>query len=426
MSSLLAREEPLLKQLVRSRACKRRDPISAGFGPQIRNTRSFSQPPPRQRDAAPQPATGNLTPPNRIPVSPGSPGTTYTLQFLPYSLVYQASTASSIIPVSLSQPDLRKCGVQPPPDLLGYFSPPALSSRCSSVSPVRCLSPLPSHLSPRNGSCYSSHAGTPARATSPAPSRPTTPTILINSEELYYAGSTEYYKQDFTRGSTFSQKLAAPNLNNQTTRDRVSPSKDDLRQPSIAANWERSLEVERTEGRKYSLTDSVLFPHQENIRDRSPIRDNSSRNCSKNNNNQRRHFRRDSAIESPCCCFNDLCCKVCLVFDKGDSNLTLEQMQTRAIQNIIKQKNLDNSINGTCACNDCRLQPSQIGQNFSPERSVVPAKKKMVKAPESIRYKVGETKRYLLNNFRTFSQGRTCSKITQNSFDFTKCRLHRI
>ena len=180
MSSLLAREEPLLKQLVRSRACKRKDPLSLGFGPQIRNTRSFSQPPPRQRESAPQPHSGTLTPPNKLPGSAGSPGTTYTLQFLPYSLVCQTS---SVIPVSFSQPDLRKCGLHSAQDLTsgfrGFCSPPG-SSRCSSISPVRCISPSGLAMSPRNGSRYSTRPGTPTRACSPSASRPSTPTIMIN------------------------------------------------------------------------------------------------------------------------------------------------------------------------------------------------------------------------------------------------------
>ena len=390
MASLLAREEPLLKQLVRSRACKRRDPIATGFGPQIRNTRSFSQPPPRQRDSAPQPqpAPGTLTPPNRILVSPGSPGTTYTLQFLPYSLVCQASAMSSIIPVSLSQPDLRKCGAQSHPDLLNCLSPAAISSRCSSLSPVRCLSPAQAHMSPRNGSCFSSHAGTPARAVSPGPqSRPTTPTIVINSEELFYAGGSEYYTSDFLRGGAFSQKLAGHGYGHKgiggggwaSPRDGSSPSKDDLGLQLMSANWEKSLEVERTEGRKYSLTDAFLFPHPETvgIRDRSPIRDGNNNNNSNSGQvgqQHRRQSRGENRFSPQCCCFNDLCCKICLVFNKEDSNLTLEQLQNRAIRNIMKQKNA-----GFVGCKP-KSNAAAVGQRCSPEPSLVPAKKKVLES----------------------------------------------
>jgi hypothetical protein len=300
---------------------------------------------------------------------------------------------SSIIPVSLSQPDLRKCGAQPHPDLLGYFSPPAAASRCSSMSPVRCLSPVPPHMSPRNGgSCFSSHAGSPARAASPGPSRPTTPTILINSEELFYAGGSEYYTSDYLRGTAFSQKLAGPNFKINpasgwvSPRDNVSPSRDDPRRGSISANWEKSLEVERPEGRKYSLTDNAAaFPVQE-IRDRSPIRDD-------NNNSRVGQHRRQGAdsnrVSSPCCCFNDLCCKVCLVFSKEDSSLTLEQLQNRAIQNILKQKNSGNSADSGCGCGDCKPKAGPaIFRNYSPERSLIPGKKKAAKSMDALKNKV--------------------------------------
>jgi len=384
MASLLAREEPLLKQLVRSRACKRKDPISSGFGPQVRNTRSFSQPPPRQREPAPQlqPATGMLTPPNKILVSPGSPGTTYTLQFLPYSLVCQASAMSSIIPVSWSQPDLRKCGIQSHLDLLGSLSPAgAMSSRCSSLSPVRCLSPGPAHLSSRNGSRFSSHQGTPSRAVSPGPqSRPSTPTIIINSEELFYAGGSEYYSSDFLRANTFSQKPSGPNLGFKVAtgwaspRDGASPSREELESGSIAANWEKSLEVERSEGRKYSLTDTLLFPHPETavIRDRSPIRDGSS-NINQVGHQHRRHSRGENRYLSECCCFNKLCCKICLVFNKEDSNLTLEQLQNRAIRNIMKQKSFPSNVTGSS-----KQKSGTIEHRGSPDPFFAPAKTKVL------------------------------------------------
>jgi len=408
MSSLLAREEPLLKQLVRSRACKRKDPLSLGFGPQIRNTRSFSQPPPRQRESAPHPHSGTLTPPNKLPASPGSPGTTYTLQFLPYSLVCQTS---SVIPLSFSQPDLRKCGFNPVQDLSsgfrGFCTPPG-SSRCSSISPVRCISPAGLTMSPRNGSCYSTRPGTPTRACSPGASRPSTPTIMINSEELFYAGGPEYFSasRHSPEFSAFSQKPGSSfhkiNTSNWTTtsRDRASPSRDDIRRSSIAA----SLEVERSEARKYSLTDSIVFPRQQTPdRDRSPLRDN--------NNNVgnigQQYFSGQSYdstmsekwVSSPCCCFNDLCCKVCLVFNKEDSSLTLEQLQNRAIENIMRQKKSGSSAASTaaCMCDDCKPRSSQISQNS--ERSVVSAvkTKTVKKSPDSLQKKVGSLSRYRKN-----------------------------
>ena len=379
MSSLLAREEPLLKQLVRSRACKRKDPLSLGFGPQIRNTRSFSQPPPRQRE--PQPSHGTLTPPNQIPVSPGSPGTYYTLQFLPYSLVCQTA---SIIPVSLSQPDLRKCGLNQVNDLglQGFCSPPTGHSRCSSVSPMRCPSPLA--RSPFNGSCYSSRPGTPthARGCSPAGSRPTTPTIFINSQELFHAGNSDLFSSDhppdFSRASALSQKTMLHNFNskqsNSWSRDS-SPCRDDNAK-TISSNWEKCLEVERSHARKYSLTDNIVFPRPE-----TPENQNGGFvNSSDSNNNrsvtdvrpqQANYYYNGRGLSNPCCCFNDLCCKVCLVFSKNDSNLTLEQLQARAIDNIVRQRNLGGS-GQSCGCVECKPRPSSsMSSTYSPDNTVV-------------------------------------------------------
>ncbi len=402
MSSLLAREEPLLKQLVRSRACKRRDPLSVGFGPQIRNTRSFSQPPPRQREPVPQ-QSGTLTPPNKIPVSPGSPGTYYTLQLLPYSLVCQTP---SLIPVSLSQPDLRKCGINA--DLCGSLTGirgfcSQASSRCSSVSPMRCPSPLP--LSPHNGSCYSTRPGTPTNARgacSPVNSRPTTPTIYINSQELFYAGGTDYFSNDhppdylraFHAKTGLNANLTQKCNNNGSTRS----SREDLK---LAANWEQSLEVERFEARKYSLTDNIIFPPRPETTsgevemfsqlDANNNGGSFSRGQSPSRQQQQQN-RPDSWLSSPCCCFNDLCCKVCLVFNKEDSSLTLEQLQSRAIENVLKHRKLEGSIRRkACACSACNPRspcPSPSRQSHSPDNTIVSAKKRMIATPESLQKKV--------------------------------------
>ena len=410
MSSLLAREEPLLKQLVRSRACKRRDPLSVGFGPQIRNTRSFSQPPPRQREPVLQ-QSGTLTPPNKIPVSPGSPGTYYTLQLLPYSLVCQTP---SLIPVSLSQPDLRKCGINS--DLCGSLTGirgfcSQASSRCSSASPMRCPSPLP--LSPHNGSCYSTRPGTPNNARgacSPVTSRPTTPTIFINSQELFYAGGSDYFSTDhppdYLRmfngkaglNANLTQKCTTTNNNNGWTRDPVTQSsREDLK---LASNWEQSLEVERFEARKYSLTDNIIFPPRPETRtgdhemfSQLDANNNNGGGFSRGQSPSRQHQHRpDSWLSSPCCCFNDLCCKVCLVFNKEDSSLTLEQLQSRAIENVLKQRKLDGPIRRkACTCSACNPRspcPSPTRQSYSPDNTIGSAQKRMIVTPESLQKKV--------------------------------------
>lgn len=113
MSSLIAREESLLKQLVRSRATKRDDLLLPGFGLPVRNARSFSQPPPRMKAAVLQPGGGVTPPPGSK--SPGSPNihpVQYTLQWLPYTLVCQPSQHSGLNTISLSQPDLSRCGTR--------------------------------------------------------------------------------------------------------------------------------------------------------------------------------------------------------------------------------------------------------------------------------------------------------------------------
>jgi hypothetical protein len=343
-------------------------------------------------------------------VSPGSPGgTTYTLQFLPYSLVCQA--APSLIHVSLSQPDLRSYGAagQVATDLHGvlggFITPPASMSRCSSLSPTRCLSPA--LQSPRNGSCFSTRPGTPTHACSRSPSRPATPTILINSEELFYAGGAEYYGGDLPRGAAFSRKPASPACKKSGNGNGRSPAAchEAFRRPSMCANWEKSLEVERSEGRKYSLTDEATFPQPEKLRDRSPLRDT-------NNNNSRRRIRPDSSCNdswpaSTCCCFNDLCCKVCLVFNKEDSSLTLEQLQNRAVANIMKQRRPDTSGGSACGCDVCR--PGRMRP--SPDVAVVPAKKAMLKSPDAPKKKANGLSRYQQRESMFFLQKSKLSKI---------------
>ena len=113
MASIMTKEEPLLKQIVKSRALKthrdasaspiRRSTTSKGGNGHVAfaTGRSMSQPP--LRAAHP------------LPVNP----TVYTLQLLPYSLVYpqvNSPAGNSGVPrprisfCSTSQPDLSKLG----------------------------------------------------------------------------------------------------------------------------------------------------------------------------------------------------------------------------------------------------------------------------------------------------------------------------
>ena len=157
MASIMTKEEPLLKQIVKSRALKTHRDASAS---PIRRTtskggnvafagRSMSQPP--LRAAHP------------LAVNP----TVYTLQLLPYSLVYPQmnSPAAAGMPrprisfCSTSQPDLSKLGT-PSQTMTGQIFTPCSTtnvSRCSSpfmaISPSetlsRCDSPVAT-LSPLN------------------------------------------------------------------------------------------------------------------------------------------------------------------------------------------------------------------------------------------------------------------------------------
>ena len=126
----MTKEEPLIKQIVRSRALKTRD----GSASPIRRTpkggvvaRSLSQPPLRvSRSEAALPAV-------------------YTLQILPYSLVYPRvlPTRQRISFVSTSQPDLSKLATPTPSR---FTTPPSTTnvSRCTSPCSTmsRCASPM--------------------------------------------------------------------------------------------------------------------------------------------------------------------------------------------------------------------------------------------------------------------------------------------
>ena len=143
MATIMTKEEPLIRQIVRSRALKSNREGSAS---PIRRTskggvftRSLSQPP------------------LRVSKSEKPPQTVYTLQILPYSLVYpQVSPLSRPRDSfsSASQPDLTKMAT---PTQSRFTTPPSTTnvSRCvspfSTISPVisRCESPVAA-ISPLN------------------------------------------------------------------------------------------------------------------------------------------------------------------------------------------------------------------------------------------------------------------------------------
>ena len=127
---MMAREEPLLKQLVRSRALQPRD---QSLSPTGRNNfnwqpRSASQPAPMQRmPFRPQPQQH-------------SPPTMYTLKLMPCALVYNNTNNSGSAPIhiSMSQPDLTQLAPPPsPPTISRSHSPvPMVSTAASPNVPV--------------------------------------------------------------------------------------------------------------------------------------------------------------------------------------------------------------------------------------------------------------------------------------------------
>ena len=124
MASLLHKEEPLLKQLVRTRALNTRENSAS---PTRRSTshlgasaRSMSQPPPR------------------MPRQPAPP-TVYTLQLLPYSVVYPPPKATPKVSFcSVSQPDLTKL-ITTSPSVSRCSTPSMTISGCG--SPSRAATP---------------------------------------------------------------------------------------------------------------------------------------------------------------------------------------------------------------------------------------------------------------------------------------------
>ena len=152
MASFITKEEPLIKQLVRTRAIATREqsnsPTRHRTSPRSHgNLRSLSQPPPRMpraQSVVPEP-------------------TVYTLQFLPSSLVYPPAVppaAKKVSFSSVSQPDLTKLTMSSP-----------TMSRCSSPSmtisgygsPMTHMSPLssPRATTPPTPNMGSFRANTP-------------------------------------------------------------------------------------------------------------------------------------------------------------------------------------------------------------------------------------------------------------------------
>ena len=145
MATIMTKEEPLIRQIVRSRALK--------------SNREGSASPIRGRASKGGVFTRSLSqPPLRVSRSEKPPQTVYTLQILPYSLVYpQVSPLSRPRDSfsSASQPDLTKMAT---PTQSRFTTPPSTTnvSRCVSpfsiISPVisRCESPVAA-ISPLNG-----------------------------------------------------------------------------------------------------------------------------------------------------------------------------------------------------------------------------------------------------------------------------------
>ena len=120
----MTREEPLLKQLVRSRAALQpRDPFQSA-PPMIR---SSSQPPSIHR--VQQQQQQQLLQPQQLQQRLNHNNQVYTVQFLPYAFVFPSTQNPNL---SISQPDLTRLYTQSPP--VTFSSPP---------STPRCLSPIP-------------------------------------------------------------------------------------------------------------------------------------------------------------------------------------------------------------------------------------------------------------------------------------------
>ena len=131
----MTKEEPLIKQLVRTRALNSRDgSLSPTRRPNNSNPRSMSQPP------RPRPPAPVFTP----------------LYILPYSLVYPPASGAAPAPKT---PKVSFCSVSQP-DLTKLVNAPTLTnSLCStplSMNLSRCGSPAPPTLSP-----FSTPPGTP-------------------------------------------------------------------------------------------------------------------------------------------------------------------------------------------------------------------------------------------------------------------------
>lgn len=205
---MMSREEPLIKQLARSRAL---NPRGASLSPTSSNrgSRSASQPAPRHR-------------------MPFSPLSTYShnlcqTQLLPYSMVFPSTSSSqnlNTLPldyprttpaVSISQPDLTK--------LIGshsIYSPPTVT-RCHSPLPPsssQCGSPFHGALSPLN----LSRASTPSITSTYQSQAP--PPDLINS--IYTTPSDVYHDRE--RRDKSPSCYLSPERTDSQVKFSISPS----------------------------------------------------------------------------------------------------------------------------------------------------------------------------------------------------------
>lgn len=136
----MTKEEPLLRQLVRARALNTREGSASPTRRTSRGSsaRSASQPPPRM----PRPQLTQITP---------LPQAVYTLQLLPYSLVYPPTSKKATPKVSfcsVSQPDLTKITTATSPSLSRCSTPSMTISGCG--SPSGAATPTSWFYSPRN------------------------------------------------------------------------------------------------------------------------------------------------------------------------------------------------------------------------------------------------------------------------------------
>jgi len=230
------------------------------------------------------------------------------------------------------------CFSIPDPRWSGTYSlcnSPQGSPRCSSLSPMRCPSPIPAMTSPFYGSCCTSRVATPSgsRGCSPSRSRPITPTTIhLNPQDVCVNTKMGYFVNNTVGVS--SGAMGLPTINETTAHQGTSD-----------IQWKAALEAERFQARKYSLTENIAYLAETGAFNRD----------SNNNPDSHCYYETGTYLQYPqiqgnCCCYSDLCCQVCLVLDKDTPSLTLEEMQARALNNILMQKS---SSYDKCNCSSC-------------------------------------------------------------------------